>query len=60
MSTYQYLLGIYFLVLHSSPVLLSVVNNGNLLLPTVQHVRPLNDDGRSVSRDLDGFPVTCR
>ncbi|XP_059625130.1 outer envelope protein 39, chloroplastic isoform X2 [Cornus florida] len=24
-----------------------------------EHVRPINDDGRLVSRDLDGFPVTC-
>ncbi|KAL8479973.1 hypothetical protein ACS0TY_026785 [Phlomoides rotata] len=24
-----------------------------------EHVRPVNDDGRSVSRDLHGFPVTC-
>lgn len=26
----------------------------------LQHVRPVNDDGRSISKDLDGFPVTCR
>lgn len=26
----------------------------------MQHVRPLSDDGRSISRDVDGFPVTCR
>ena len=26
----------------------------------MQHVRPINDDGRSISRDLDGFPVTAR
>ncbi|XP_058105295.1 outer envelope protein 39, chloroplastic isoform X3 [Magnolia sinica] len=25
----------------------------------IQHVRPINDDGRSITRDLDGFPVTC-
>ncbi|KAJ4826804.1 Outer envelope protein 39, chloroplastic [Turnera subulata] len=24
-----------------------------------EHVHLLNDDGRSISRDLDGFPVTC-
>lgn len=24
-----------------------------------EHVSPLNDDGRSISRDLHGFPVTC-
>ncbi|GMY24105.1 outer envelope protein 39, chloroplastic [Fagus crenata] len=24
-----------------------------------EHIHPLNDDGRSISRDLDGFPVTC-
>ncbi|XP_010247665.1 PREDICTED: outer envelope protein 80, chloroplastic-like [Nelumbo nucifera] len=24
-----------------------------------EHVRPINDDGRSISRDIDGFPVTC-
>ncbi|XP_058105294.1 outer envelope protein 39, chloroplastic isoform X2 [Magnolia sinica] len=24
-----------------------------------EHVRPINDDGRSITRDLDGFPVTC-
>ncbi|RWR80322.1 Bacterial surface antigen D15 [Cinnamomum micranthum f. kanehirae] len=24
-----------------------------------EHVRPINDDGRSIIRDLDGFPVTC-
>lgn len=24
-----------------------------------EHVRTINDDGRSISRDLDGFPVTC-
>lgn len=24
-----------------------------------KHVRPLNDEGRSISRDLDGLPVTC-
>lgn len=24
-----------------------------------EHVRPINDDGRSISRDLHGFPVTC-
>ncbi|XP_043692927.1 outer envelope protein 39, chloroplastic isoform X1 [Telopea speciosissima] len=24
-----------------------------------EHVRPINDDGRFISRDLDGFPVTC-
>ncbi|RVW37764.1 Outer envelope protein 80, chloroplastic [Vitis vinifera] len=24
-----------------------------------EHVRPISDDGRSVSRDRDGFPVTC-
>ncbi|KAI4386150.1 hypothetical protein MLD38_004109 [Melastoma candidum] len=24
-----------------------------------KHVRPINDDGRSISRDVDGFPVTC-
>ncbi|XP_057782054.1 outer envelope protein 39, chloroplastic [Salvia miltiorrhiza] len=24
-----------------------------------EHVRPVNDDGRSISRDLHGFPVTC-
>ncbi|KAF9595922.1 hypothetical protein IFM89_006203 [Coptis chinensis] len=25
----------------------------------LEHVRPINDGGRSISRDLDGFPVTC-
>ncbi|KAH9699417.1 Outer envelope protein 39 [Citrus sinensis] len=25
----------------------------------LQHVRPVNDDWRSITRDLDGFPVTC-
>ncbi|CAN0923394.1 Outer envelope protein 39, chloroplastic [Linum grandiflorum] len=25
----------------------------------LQHVRLLSDDGRSISRDFDGFPVTC-
>ncbi|TQD90595.1 hypothetical protein C1H46_023838 [Malus baccata] len=25
-----------------------------------KHVRPLNCNGRSVSRDFDGVPVTCR
>ncbi|KAM1495663.1 hypothetical protein FF1_030069 [Malus domestica] len=29
-------------------------------LCATQHVRPLNCNGRSVSRDFDGFPVTCR
>ncbi|KAH7561317.1 hypothetical protein JRO89_XS10G0210900 [Xanthoceras sorbifolium] len=24
-----------------------------------EHVRPLNDDWRPITRDLDGFPVTC-
>ncbi|XP_051120247.1 outer envelope protein 39, chloroplastic isoform X2 [Andrographis paniculata] len=24
-----------------------------------EHVRPINDEGRSISRDLHGFPVTC-
>lgn len=24
-----------------------------------EHVHPISDDGRSVSRDRDGFPVTC-
>ncbi|KAK9279192.1 hypothetical protein L1049_012870 [Liquidambar formosana] len=24
-----------------------------------EHVRPMSDDGRSINRDLDGFPVTC-
>ncbi|KAF8009396.1 hypothetical protein BT93_J0396 [Corymbia citriodora subsp. variegata] len=24
-----------------------------------KHIRPLNDEGRSISRDLDGLPVTC-
>ncbi|MQM06730.1 hypothetical protein Taro_039556 [Colocasia esculenta] len=24
-----------------------------------EHVRPLNDEGRSISRDIDGFPITC-
>ncbi|GAB4859868.1 Outer envelope protein 39, chloroplastic [Ancistrocladus abbreviatus] len=24
-----------------------------------EHVRPVNDEGRPVTRDLDGFPVTC-
>lgn len=24
-----------------------------------EHVRPMSDDGRSISRDMDGFPVTC-
>ncbi|KAL9143329.1 hypothetical protein ABFS82_14G228600 [Erythranthe guttata] len=24
-----------------------------------EHVRPVNDDGRSISRDLHGLPVTC-
>ncbi|CAA0841352.1 Outer membrane OMP85 family protein [Striga hermonthica] len=24
-----------------------------------EHVRPINDDGRSISRDIHGFPVTC-
>lgn len=24
-----------------------------------EHVRPVNDDWRSITRDLDGFPVTC-
>jgi hypothetical protein len=23
-------------------------------------VRPINDDGRAITRDLDGFPITCR
>jgi hypothetical protein len=22
-------------------------------------VRPINDDGRAITRDLDGFPITC-
>lgn len=30
------------------------------LICAMQHVRPLNDNGQSMSRDLDGFPVTCR
>ncbi|CAA7403933.1 unnamed protein product [Spirodela intermedia] len=25
----------------------------------LEHVRPLNDEGRSISRDIDGFPITC-
>ncbi|POO01375.1 Bacterial surface antigen (D15) [Trema orientale] len=25
----------------------------------LEHVRPVNDDGHSISRDGDGFPVTC-
>ncbi|KAM0012590.1 putative bacterial surface antigen (D15), surface antigen D15 [Helianthus debilis subsp. tardiflorus] len=25
----------------------------------IEHVRPVNDDGHSISRDLHGFPVTC-
>ncbi|GLT48646.1 hypothetical protein SLA2020_222570 [Shorea laevis] len=25
----------------------------------IEHVRTLNDGGRSMTRDLDGFPVTC-
>ncbi|GLT77723.1 hypothetical protein SLA2020_492840 [Shorea laevis] len=24
-----------------------------------EHVRPVNDGGRSITRDLEGFPVTC-
>lgn len=24
-----------------------------------EHVRPVNDDGRSITTDLEGFPVTC-
>ncbi|XP_077241086.1 outer membrane OMP85 family protein isoform X2 [Tasmannia lanceolata] len=24
-----------------------------------EHIRPVNDDGRSIIEDLDGFPVTC-
>ncbi|CAN8255143.1 unnamed protein product [Cochlearia groenlandica] len=24
-----------------------------------EHVRPINDEGRSITRDLDGFPITC-
>lgn len=24
-----------------------------------EHVRPLNDDGHNISRDCDGFPLTC-
>jgi hypothetical protein len=24
-----------------------------------EHVRPINDDGRAITRDLDGFPITC-
>ena len=37
----------------------------NFLFPTWifsngQHVRPLNDEWRSISRDVDGFPITCR
>lgn len=24
-----------------------------------EHVRPTSDDGRAISRDLDGFPLTC-
>ncbi|THG03748.1 hypothetical protein TEA_012196 [Camellia sinensis var. sinensis] len=30
-----------------------------LIIVFMQHVRTINDDGRSISRDLDGFPVTC-
>lgn len=26
----------------------------------MQHIRPVNDDGRSISQDIHGFPVTCR
>lgn len=26
----------------------------------MQHVRPVNDDGHTISRDLHGIPVTCR
>ncbi|XP_078442651.1 outer membrane OMP85 family protein [Wolffia australiana] len=25
----------------------------------LEHVRPLNDQWRSISRDIDGFPITC-
>ncbi|KAL9235403.1 hypothetical protein vseg_010162 [Gypsophila vaccaria] len=25
----------------------------------LEHVRPVNDEGRSINRDLDGFSVTC-
>lgn len=31
-----------------------------LLSYSLQHVRPMSDDGRFISRDMDGFPVTCR
>ncbi|XP_075512477.1 outer envelope protein 39, chloroplastic isoform X1 [Primulina tabacum] len=24
-----------------------------------EHIRPVNDDGRKISRDLQGFPITC-
>lgn len=24
-----------------------------------EHVRPVNDEGRTISRDIDGFPLTC-
>jgi hypothetical protein len=26
----------------------------------VQHIRPVNNEGRSIARDHDGFPLTCR
>ncbi|XP_047328035.1 outer envelope protein 39, chloroplastic [Impatiens glandulifera] len=32
---------------------------GSLISMRLEHVRPIDDDGRSISRDTDGFPITC-
>jgi hypothetical protein len=34
--------------------------NDILVRSFVQNIRFIHDSGRSISRDLDGFPVTCR
>ncbi|CAK9168103.1 unnamed protein product, partial [Ilex paraguariensis] len=39
--------------------LLLLVEWKNLLLFVKQHVCPVSDEGRSISRDLHGLPVTC-
>ncbi|VVB04868.1 unnamed protein product [Arabis nemorensis] len=45
---------------HGTPVdNFSRSGSGGVNLSKLAHVRPINDDGRSITRDLDGFPITC-
>lgn len=59
-SSYQYHCCVFSFFSKFLYKFVQIITEFKPLSSLMQHVRPMNDDGHFISRDADGFPVTCR